>query len=114
MPEAPGYPHVQQTHPTAYGPMNSRHFYTLFTPTQLLVGTSNYIIQTRAGMHTTRVTLLASNWPSLQIRPLFLCAMKYNKQDWKVGEELLGKAQGKATQVSIERCKPTQGPALNH
>jgi hypothetical protein len=46
--------------------MNSRQFFTLFTPFQVFVDTSNYIIQARAGMHTTRVFVLATNWPSLQ------------------------------------------------
>ena len=102
----PGYPHVPQTHPTKLCPMNSRHLYTFFTSFRVLVDTSNYIIQARAGIHTTRVFVLATNWPSLHIRSLFLCAMKYNKPDWKVGEsseELLGKAQWRANQVSTER-----------
>lgn len=46
--------------------MNFRHFYTLFNSYRVLVGTSNYIIQARAGMHTTRVFVLATNWSSLQ------------------------------------------------
>jgi hypothetical protein len=46
--------------------MNSRQFYTLFTPFKVRVDTSNYIIQAQAGMHTTRVFVLATNWSSLQ------------------------------------------------